>query len=229
MIPLEFKHVIRRLRLAPGFTAIALITLAIGIGANSAIFTVINGVLLKPLPYADPESLVGVWLTAPGFGFPRHFDNSPASYFTFREENRSFEDIGLYRTDAVIVTGLAEPEQVHAVSLTDGTLPVLGVRPVLGRLFNRKDDSPGSPETALLSNAYWQKKFGASISAIGRRLVVDGKARNIIGVLPPGFHFDDAKAALFLPFQFDRNKVSIWQFQLLVRGPAQARQHSCPS
>ncbi len=211
-MPLEFKHVLRRLRRAPAFTAIALITLGIGIGANSAIFSVIDGVLLKPLPYPHPESLAGVWLTAPGFGFPRQFENSPASYFTFREENRVFEDIGLYRADAVTVTGLAEPEQVHAVYVTDGTLPILGVRPVLGRLFNRKDDSPVSPETVLLSSAYWQKKFGASISAIGRRLVVDGKARNIIGVLPPGFHFDDAKAALFLPFQFDRNKVFIGNF-----------------
>lgn len=212
MVPLELKYVIRRLGRAPAFTAIALATLAIGIGANSAIFTVINGVLLKPLPYADPERLVGVWLTAPGFGFPRHFDSSPASYFTFREENRTFQDIGLYRTDAVTVTGLAEPEQVRAVSVTDATLPILGVRPMLGRLFNRKDDSAGSPQTVLLVNAYWQKKFGSSIGAIGRHLVVDGKAREIIGVLPPAFHFDDAKAALFLPFQFDRNTVTIGNF-----------------
>src|SRR5207237_9702101 len=123
----------------------------------------------------------------------------------------------------------AARKQVQAVSVTDGTLPILRVHPPLSRLFNRKDDLPGSPETVLLSNAYWQKKFGGSVSAIGRRLVVDGKARNIIGVLPPGFHFDDAKAALFLPFQFDRTKETIWQFQLLVLGPAQARQHSCPS
>jgi predicted permease len=212
MISLELKHVIRRLRRAPAFTVIALLTLAIGIGANSAIFTVINGVLLKPLPYTDPERLVGVWLTAPGFGFPRHFDSSPASYFTFREENRTFQDIGLYRTDAVTVTGFAEPEQVRAVSVTDGTLPILGVHPVLGRLFHHRDDSVGSPETVLLSNVYWQRKFGSSTSILGRDLVVDGKARQIIGVLPPGFHLDDPKAALFLPFQFDRHKVTIGNF-----------------
>ncbi|MBV9498504.1 MAG: ABC transporter permease, partial [Acidobacteriaceae bacterium] len=212
MIPPEFKHTIRRLRRAPAFTAIALTTLATGIGANSAIFSVIDGVMLKPLPYPDPQRLVGVWLTAPGFGFPRQFDNSPASYFTFREENRTLQDIGLYRTSSVTVTGLAAPEQVHAVSVTDGTLPILGVRPLLGRVFNRKDDSPGSPETVLLSDAYWHKKFAGSRSAIGSRLIVDGEARTVIGVLPPGFYFDDAKAALFLPFQFDRNKVSIGNF-----------------
>lgn len=212
MIFFELKYVIRRLWRAPAFTAIALITLAIGIGANSAIFTVINGILLKPLPYPDPERLVGVWLTAPGFGFPHHFESSAASYFTFREENKTFQDLGLYRADAVTVTGLAEPEQVRAVSVTDGTLPTLGVHPVLGRLFNRKDDSAGSPETVLLSNAYWQKKFGSRTSILGRDLVVDGKARDIIGVLPPGLRLGDPKASLFLPFQFDRNKVTIGNF-----------------
>jgi predicted permease len=212
MIFLELKYVIRRLWRAPAFTAIALITLAIGIGANSSIFTVINGILLKPLPYPEPERLVGVWLTAPGFGFPHHFDSSPASYFTFREENRTFQNLGLYRADAVTVTGLAEPEQVRAVSVTDGTLPTLGVHPALGRLFSRKDDSAGSPGTVLLSNAYWQKKFGSSASILGRDLVVDGKPRDIIGVLPPGFHLGDPKAALFLPFQFDRNKIAIGNF-----------------
>ncbi|MBV9611512.1 MAG: ABC transporter permease [Acidobacteriaceae bacterium] len=207
----ELKYVLRRLRLAPGFTAVALITLAIGIGANSAIFSVIHGVLLKPLAYYDPERLVGVWETAPGFGFPR-FDASPASYFTFREENRAFQDIGLYRRGAVTVTGLAEPEQVHAVFVTDGTLPILGARPMLGRLFSRKDDLPGNPETVLLSNAYWRTKFGSSGAAVGRRLIVDGKARTIIGVLAPDFHFADDKAALFVPLQLDRSKVYIGNF-----------------
>jgi predicted permease len=212
MIPLELKHVIRRLQRAPAFTAIAVITLAIGIGANSAIFSVINGVLLKPLPYPDPERLVGVWETAPGFGFPRRFDASPATYFTFREESRAFQDIGLYRSQPVTVTGLAEPERVRAVFVTDGTLPILGVQPILGRFFSRKDDSVGSPETVLLSNAYWQQTFGSNTSVIGRRLIVDGKARTIIGVLPAGLRFADGKAALFLPFQFDRNKVFIGNF-----------------
>ncbi|MBV9405484.1 MAG: ABC transporter permease [Acidobacteriaceae bacterium] len=211
MIPLELKHVFRRLARTPGFTIITLVTLAIGIGANSAIFSIVENVLLKPLPYKDSQRLAGVWLTAPGFGF-QQFDVSAAAYFTFREENRVFQDIGMYRRDAVTVTGLAEPEQIHAVFVTDGVLPILAVRPLIGRLFNRNDDTAGAPETVLLSNAYWHRKFGGRSSVLGSRLVVDGKARTIIGVLPAHFHFGDDEAALFVPFQLDRGKVFIGNF-----------------
>ena len=115
------KPVLRRLLHSPTFTAITLLTLAIGIGANTAIFSVVSGVLLKPLPYRDPERLVGVWETAPGLGFPS-INASPATYFTFREESRTFEDIGLYRGDSVNVTGSGEPEQVEALDVSDAIL-----------------------------------------------------------------------------------------------------------
>ncbi len=219
----QLKHVFRRLGRAPMFTVITLITLAVGIGANSAIFSVVRGVLLKPLPYPDPDQLVGVWQDAPGLGM-KDVNASPATYFTYREESRTFQDIGLWRNDSLSVTGLAEPEQVDGLDVTDGIFPLLGVRPLLGRRFTRKDDSPGSPETVMLTYGYWQRRFGGNPSAIGRRIVVDGKAREVIGVLPQDFRFMNAKAALVLPLQLKRRRF-YRKFQLSGYRKAQARSY----
>jgi putative ABC transport system permease protein len=196
---------------SPMFTAITLVTLAVGIGANTAIFSVLSGVLLKPLPYPDADRLVGVWETAPGVGWPE-VEASPSTYFTFREENRTFQDIGLRRTDSVSVTGIGEPEQVDSLFVTDGTLPVLGVQPVRGRWFTRKDDSPGSPKTVMLAYGYWQRKFGGDPSVLGRRIIVDGEAREVIGVMPRSFRFVNRNTGLILPFQLNRSEAFIGDF-----------------
>ena len=207
----QFKHVVRRLVRSPMFTVVTLITIAIGVGANSAIFSVINGVLLKPLPYPDPERLVSVWQTAPGIGIT-DLNASPSDYFTFREENRTFQHFGIWTGDSVSVTGLAAPEQVPGLDVTSGTLEALGVQPNLGRWFTLKDETHGSPETVILTHGYWQRKFGGNASVIGRRIVADGKAREIIGVMPPTFRFLDAKPDLIFPFQFDRAKIFLGNF-----------------
>jgi len=200
----EFRQVMRRLGRAPMFTAITLITLAAGIGATTAVFSVLNGVLLKPLPYPDPERLIGVWLTSPKVDV-KDLNMSPTCYFIFREQNTSFVDIGLYDGNSVSVTGLAEPEQVHSINVTDGTLPLLGITPMLGRTITHADDLPGAPPTVLLSYGYWKRKFGGAPSAIGRTLMIDGKATQIIGVLPKTFQFMNMdEAELVTPFQFDR-------------------------
>jgi putative ABC transport system permease protein len=199
-------HLARRLLRSPGFAAITLATLAIGIGANTAIFSVVNAVLLRPLPYTDPNRIVGVWHTAPGIHI-KLLNASPATYFTYREEGRVFEKIGLWRHDMSNVTGQGEPEVVEGLEVTQETLPVLGVQPILGRWFTQKDDLPGSPKTVVLSYEYWQRHFGASPSAIGKRLIARGEAREIIGVMPRGFRFLDLKPALITPFQLDRAKV----------------------
>jgi predicted permease len=194
------------------FTAITLITLAVGIGANTAIFSVLSGVLLKPLPYPDPGRLVGVWETAPGLGW-QDADASPSTYFTFREENRTFQDIGLWRTESVSVTGIGEPEQVDCLSVTGGTLPILGVGPIRGRWFSRQDDSPGSPKTVMLAYGYWQRKFGGDLSVLGRRIMIDGEAREVIGIMPQRFRFMmNRNAALILPFQLNRSETFIGNF-----------------
>ncbi len=121
---------------------------------------------------------------------------SPSIYFIDREQNTTFQDIGVYDGDSLSVTGAGEPEQVRGLDVTDGTLPMLGVKPALGRLFTREDDSPGSPDTVLLSYGYWRQKFGGAASVIGQSITVDGKPREIIGVLPQGFHFLDYEDAV---------------------------------
>ena len=209
---IHLKQVFRRLARAPLFTAITLITLAAGVGGNTIVFSVLESVLLKPLPYPRPNELIGVWLSAPGVNI-QNLNIAPSNYFIYREQNRSFQDIGVYNGDSVSVIGRAEPEQVDALDVTDGTLPLLGVSPALGRLFTREDDSPASPDTVILSYGYWQKRFGGSNSVLGQSLNVDGKPRQIIGVLPSRFHFLDwRESSLFLPFKWDRNKVFLGNF-----------------
>jgi predicted permease len=208
----QLKQVLRRLSRAPLFTAITLITLAVGVGANTVIFSVVEGVLLKPLPYPHAEQLIGVWHTAPGIGI-KELNMSPSIYFIDREQNTTLQDIAAYSGDSLDVTGVGKPEHVQGMAVTDGALPILGVAPVLGRLFSRSDDTAGAPQTIVLSYGFWQRKFGGASSVIGRSMTVDGKPREIIGVLPRGFHFlDEQRAELFLPFQWDRNKTKLGNF-----------------
>ncbi|HEV2134783.1 MAG TPA: ABC transporter permease [Terracidiphilus sp.] len=208
----QFKQLIRKLGKAPMFTAVTLITLAIGVGANTAVFSVVEGVLLKPLSYPHADRLVGVWYHIPGIDI-ENMPMAPFLYFIEREQITVFEDIGVYQGDSLSVTGAGEPEHVQGLDVTDGVLPILGAKPVLGRLFTRHDDSPGAPQTVLLSYAYWQRKFGGSKSVIGRPIILDGKTREIIGVLPRGFHFLDREdAALYLPMQWDRSKTRLGNF-----------------
>ena len=208
----RLRQVFRRLFRTPLFTAITLITLAVGVGANTVIFSVIEGVLIKPLPYSHPEQLVGVWHTAPGVGM-KSLNMAAFLYFIDREQNTTLQDIGIYDGDSVSLTGMGEPEHLTGLDVTSGTLPILGVTPALGRLFTHADDSPGNPETVLLSYAYWRKKFGSDPSAINRVITIDGRPRQIIGVLPQGFHFlDQEDAAIIMPFQWDRNKTKLGNF-----------------
>jgi predicted permease len=215
----QLKQVFRRLARAPMFTAVTLITLAAGVGANTVVFSVLEGVLLRPLPYAHEENLVGVWQTAPGLNI-RDLNIAPSTYFIFREQNQSFLDLGAYQYDSVSITGVAEPEQIPALRMTDGTLPLLGVIPALGRTFSRQDDSAAAPPTALLSYAYWRRKFSADPTIIGRTIIVDGKSHQIIGILPKNFHFLDSEdRPVIIPMQWDRNTVHLgnYSYEALAR------------
>jgi putative ABC transport system permease protein len=208
----QLRQVLRRLGRAPLFTVVTVITLAAGIGANTLIFSVLEGVLLKPLPYLHAEELVGVWHSAPGINL-KNLPASPSTYFVYRDEGKVFQDIGLFTTDLVSVTGVAEPEQERALDVTDGMLGILGVRPVLGRTFTREDDAPGATQTVMLSYGYWRHKFGGDPCVIGRTVVVDGIQRQIIGVLPQRFQSpEENDPALVLPFQFDRTKTNLGNF-----------------
>jgi putative ABC transport system permease protein len=205
--------ILRRFSRAPMFTGTVLVTLAIGIGANTAVFSVVNGVLIKPLPYPNAEELVGVWHSAPGVGFKDGTVNmTPTMFFTYRDEGRAFQDVGVWSGGGVTVTGLSEPEQVRSLFVTQGVLETLGVPPVLGRWFSREDDTPGTPETVLLTHGYWQRRFGGDPSVIGRTMTIDARPRTVIGVMPAGFKVLDINAELLLPERFDRPRLFLGNF-----------------
>ncbi len=205
------RHAWRRLVAATLFTTVAVVTLAVGIGANTAIFSLVYGVLLKPLPLDEPERLVAVWHTAPGI-IPGPLNQSPATYLTYRDHGRVFEDIGLWDDDAVAVTGRQEPERVDALRVTDGVLGVLGVQALIGRTFDRVDDAPGSPERIILTYPYWQRKFGGAPDIVGQHLVVEGRPREIIGVLPRSFRFLNEDPSILTPFRLDRSEIFVGNF-----------------
>ena len=212
----DVRYGLRTLRKSPRFTAVAVLTLALGIGATTAIFSVLDGVVLKPLSYPHPEQLVSVEVTPLALD-PSLRGMAPEDYFVFRDQSRTFQEIGIYaETDTdrdVNVTGFAEPERVHALDVTHGVLSVLAIPPMLGRIFSLSDDSPGAPRTAILTYGYWLRKFSADPSAVGKTIIVDGMAREIIGVLPRNFRFLDMQdLALILPLQLDRNKTYLANF-----------------
>ena len=162
-------------------------------------------------------------------------NQAPATYFTYRE-NKVFDDIGMWDNTAVTVTGRGEPERVDALLVTDGTLPIVGVRPALGRTFTPADDAPGSAETVIVSHDYWRRALGGNAAAIGQSIVIDGRPREVIGVLPEGFRFLRYNPAVLLPLRFNRQEVFIgnFSFQAVARLKPGAdhrrsqRQHRAP-
>ena len=205
------QHSLRRLLKSPIFTLTAVLTVGAAIGANALIFSVVNGIILKPLPYADPASLVGVWHVAPGV-LPGPLQQSGGTYFLEREFAQSFTDVGLWNDGSVTVTGRGEPEQVESLSVTDGTFPLLGIRPQLGRLISKEDDTPQGPWVAMISHRYWQRAFNGSPAAIGQSLVVNGRGREIVGVLPEDFRFLRTNPAVVLPLKLDRTQTQAFGF-----------------
>ena len=208
---MRLRHILRRLVKMPGFSIVAVLTLAIGIGANTAIFSVVECVLLKPLPYPKPDELITLDHSAPGVNM-NHAGSAPFLYYTYREDGRSFSDVGLWTSGTSSVTGLAQPEEARTLHVTDAVLPMLGAQPMIGRLFTKTDDTPDTQETVILSGGYWRTKFGADPSVIGRTLMVDSRPREIIGVLPDSFRMLDVKAAIVLPLRIDRGKTFLGNF-----------------
>jgi putative ABC transport system permease protein len=208
---MRLSHTLRGLLRVPAFTGLVIATLALGIAANTAIFSVIEAVLLKPLPFHDPDQLVDIDHEAPGVNVQRA-GSAAFLYFTYREDGRSFQDVGMWRGDTFSVTGIGEPEEIRGMVVTDGVFPMLGVQPAVGRLFSRKEDSPEGPETVVLTYQYWQSRFGGARSAVGRRILLDGRPRDIIGVLPADFRFLDQKPSVVVPMRLDRSDTHLGQF-----------------
>ena len=209
----DIRFAARRLSARPGFTAIAAFTLAIGIGATTTVFTVVNSVLIRPLPYHEPDALVAVWHALPGLNSPlKDVQISAAQVVTYGDENRSFEEFGAWNVGVVTATGVGEPEELRRIGATYGALQTLGVRPALGRPFSRSDDTPGTPETVILFHDYWQRRHGGDPSVVGRTLTLDSRPREVIGVMPRGFRFVNADADVMTPMRFDRSNLRIGQF-----------------
>lgn len=203
----DLKRAVRRLSKSPGFTATVLLTLAIGIGANTAVFSVINSVLINPLPYPQSDRLIALWLKAPGAGGLSNFSEglqlSPSMYFTLSRHNQTFESMGIWTPQLANVTGVARPEQVHTALVSDGVLQTLDVPPALGRWFGQSDQDPRGARTVILSYGYWQRRFGGSPAAIGRTIQVDSQPREIVGVMPRGFRMVYKDFDLLLPLALD--------------------------
>ncbi len=212
----DARYSLRALRHNPTFTVVALATLAIGIGANTAVFSVVNSVLLKPLPYPDAQQLVAVWHKAPGApglaSVSGDLRLSPSMYVTYAEHNRTFQSFGVWAPVRMTVTGIAEPEQVRVVLVSDGTLQALNVPPALGRWLTASDQAPQGPAHLMLGYGYWQRRFGGDPSAIGRDITVDARPREIVGVMPQGFRFADTGVDLIVPTSFDRGRLILAGF-----------------
>jgi predicted permease len=212
----DIRYGLRTLRHNPVFTVVALLTISIGIAANTAVFSVVNSVLLKPLHYPQAEELVVLHQTAPGAEGLADFENglllSPSMYFTYAEHNRTFQSVGVWMTGAANVTGLAAPEQVRTVSVSDGVLQTFGVPPAVGRWLLVSDQVPRGPERVMLSYGYWQRRFGGSPTVVGQTIMLDSRPREIVGVMPKGFQFVDADFDVVAPLAFDRGKVILAGF-----------------
>jgi predicted permease len=194
----DMRYGARALLRAPSFTIVATLTLALGIGATTAMFSVVNGILLRPLPYPQQDRLVEL---VHRMGTSRMLA-SPAVYFGYRDHGRTFEAVGMWDWDSspVTVTGSGDPESVNSVEVTHEVLGILGAAPALGRGFRASDDVPAAAPTVVISHAYKQRRFGA-VNPLGRTLVVDGVAREVIGVLPESFRFFQYPADIFYPMQ----------------------------
>src|SRR3984957_12093352 len=214
----DLKLVFRRLRKSPGFATTVILTLAIGIGANTAVFSVVNSVLFKPLPYPDSEQLVAVRLIAPGAAGLADFSSglrlSSSMYFTFAEQNRTFQSLGVWNTGTANVTGIDQPHEVHTALVSDGVLQALSVPPALGRWLLPADQVPHGRKAVMLSYGYWQRRFGGDRSVIGRSIAIDAQPREIVGVMPKGFELVNADFDVIVPFAFDRNKQQLAGFGL---------------
>ena len=198
----DLLHAFRGLRKTPGYAAVTVLTLALGIGANTAIFSVINGVLLKPLPYPAPGRLLFITSQFPALGFDQFWVSAP-EFVEFRERNRSFQEVGAYRAGAVNLGTQDQPRRVNSAVVTSELMPVLGVQPARGRLFTRADTLPGAEDVGILSDEVWQSAFGRDESVVGRVIPIDGVPTRIVGIMPPGYDVHDEKVLVWLPLTLD--------------------------
>jgi predicted permease len=204
----DLRYAMRMLRRQPVFSLTAILTLALGIGATTAMFSVVNGVVIKPLPYPESDNVVTVGVSAV-FGTQRtpDFPLAPRMFASYAAHGHSFQDFGLFTASEVTVTGSGSPERTDTLQVTRGILAALGVQPALGRWFSPDDHRPGTQDAVILSNGYWQRRFGGDPAVIGRVLTIDARPRAVIGVMPASFSIREILADLILPLRFDPARV----------------------
>lgn len=207
MAAIPIRHALRSLRRTPAFSVTAILTLVIGIGAVAAIFAVVHGVLLTPLPYGNPDRLVGAWHDLPPLSLTKA-NQTAGTYFTYKKLSRSLENIALYQEGAANVSdaaGASEPQRLAAARITASLLPTLQVPPLLGRNFSDAEDLPRGPDAVIISEGLWRTRFGADQAVIGRTLEVNGVSRQIVAVMPESFRFPSSGTRLWLPLALDPN------------------------
>src|SRR5919112_1701100 len=203
----DLRYGLRALRKHPGFTAVAVTALALGIGANTAIFSVVNTVLLRPLPYKDPDRLVMVWEDDTKHGYPRDTP-AAANYVDWREQNGVFEGMAALADQSFNLTGMGDPERLEGKRASANLFRLLGVEPVLGRGFLPEDDQPGAGRVVVLSHGLWQRRFGADPKVIGRALELNGQSYTVVGVMPPSFQFPSPEDELWVPIAFTQQEAA---------------------
>jgi putative ABC transport system permease protein len=194
----DLRYAVRMLKAKPGFTAIAVATLALGIGGSTAIFSLVNAVLLKPLPFREPDRLFMVWEDATEAGFPRN-DLAPGDFAVLEAENRVFESLAAIRRITFNLSTGGEPVKVEVRGVSASFFPLLGVAPELGRAFTADEDRPGAPAVALVSHGLWQGRFGGDPGLVGRDISLDGARYTVIGVVPRGFQFMEGDVGVWVP------------------------------
>ena len=205
----DILYAARQLRKAPGFAAVAVVTLALGIGANTAIFSVVNGVLLRPLAFKDADRLVRLWHVPPQKSFPGipTFSVSPANYLDWQSQNHVFEQMAVMGYYGFTMTGGDKPEQVDASSVSAGFFSTLGVQPMIGRVPTPDEDKPGRSNVVVLSHRFWQDHFGSNRNIVGQNITLDGTSYLVSGVMPPSFRFPDF-AQMWTPMAWtDQDKI----------------------
>jgi predicted permease len=194
----DLVYALRTLGKSPAYAAVTILTLALGIGANTAIFSVVNGVMLKPLGYPHPDRLLFITSTFPNLGFDRFWVSLP-EWAEFKERNRSFQGVGGYREGSVNLGTPERPRRVNSVIVTPELLDVLGVQPMRGRLFNEPDSRVGAEDVGIISYTTWQNDFGGSEEVVGQVIPIDGVPTRIVGIMPRGFDIHDERVEVFLP------------------------------
>jgi predicted permease len=197
----DVQYALRKLRKTPGFAVLTVVTVALGIGANSAIFSVVNGVVLRPLAYPEPGRLMFITSQFPALGFDQFWISAP-EFIEFRDWNRAFESVGAYTVRAANL-GTEQPARPVTALVTHELMPTLGARPVFGRVFTREDTLPGAEDVAILSYELWHRSFNGDAGVIGRILRIDGVSTRIVGIMPRGYDIHDQKVELWLPLTLD--------------------------